>query len=428
VGSLAESHPTMARRPDFLKLWAGQTVSLFGTQITEIALPLAAVLVLHASAVQLGVLNAARWLPFLLFTLWAGALADRVRRLPLLIGADVFRALVMAAIVGLAVVGWLGMPLLVALVFVFGAFTVLFEVSYYSFVPCVVPHEELVAANSRLQASASLAQVGGPSLGGFLVQLLSAPFALAADAVSFVVSALSLFWIRTREQLPPTQDDEGSALARIRAGLAITYRNPYLRGLIGTAGSYNFFDQWIRTLFMLYAIRSLGLSPGLIGLVLSAGAFGALVGSVTAGSAVRGLGLGHAVLWSVVLECVAFLAIPFAPVKHPLTVPLLLAGFALNGVGVAMSSVAAITIRQVVTPAHILGRMNASYRFVSFGAISIGAMAGGLAGQYFGLRIALGIGAILLLAITVTWVVLSPVRHLRDLSSLGAEPGRPTRS
>lgn len=400
--------------PDFLKLWGGQGVSLLGSQITEVALPLTAVLVLRANAAQMGVLGVARWLPFLVFTLWVGVWADRVRRLPLLIGVDVLRALTMGLIAALAIGGWLHFSLLVVLVFIFGAMTVVFDVAYYSFVPCVVPQDKLVGANSRLQATTSLAQVGGPGLGGLLVQALTAPYALLADAISFVVSTFSLLWIRTEESKPEPDPEAGGSLARIREGLSITYRNPFLRAFAGVAGFYNLFEQWILTLFILYAVRKLGMSAGSIGLVLSAGAVGALLGSVAASPAARRLGAGRSVLLAVVLECGVLLVVPFAPAHSLLTLPILAVAFALNGVGTASSSVMAITIRQLVTPERLLGRMNASYRFVSYGAIPLGALLGGTAGQVLGLRAGLIAGAVLLLS-TVVWILLSPLPRLRTI-------------
>ena len=406
--------------PDFLKLWGGQGVSLLGSQITEVALPLTAVLVLHANAAQMGVLGVARWLPFLVFTLWVGVWADRVRRLPLLIGVDVLRALTMGLIAALAIGGWLHFSVLVVLVFLFGAMTVVFDVAYYSFVPCVVPQDKLVGANSRLQATTSLAQVGGPGLGGLLVQALTAPYALLADAISFVVSTFSLLWIRTEEPKPEPDPEAGGNLARIREGLSITYRNPFLRAFAGVAGFYNLFEQWILTLFILYGVRKLGMSGLSIGLVLSAAAVGALVGSVAAGPFARRLGVGRSVLIEVLLECGVLLAIPLTPAHSLVTVPLLAAAWALNGFGTASSSVIAITLRQLVTPERLLGRMNASYRFVSFGAIPLGALLGGTAGQLLGLRAALFVGCIALLS-TVVWIVFSPLPGLRDVSEATPE-------
>ena len=406
--------------PDFLKLWSGQSISLLGSQITEIALPLTAVLLLDANAAQMGILGTARWLPFLLFTLWVGAWADRVPRLPLLIGVDAGRAVAMGTIAALALAGWLDFTTLVVLVFLFGAMTVVFDVAYYSFVPCVVPQEQLVNANSRLQASTSLAQVGGPGIGGLLVQALTAPYALLVDAISFVVSTLSLLWIRTEEQKPEPDPEGRGSLARIREGLSITYRNAFLRAFAGVAGFYNLFEQWILTLFVLYAVRELGMSAGSIGLVISAAAVGALVGSVAAVPAGRWLGVGRSILLAVVLECAAMLVVPFTPAESLVTLPVLALAFALNGVGTASSSVMAITIRQLVTPERLLGRMNASYRFVSYGAIPLGALLGGAVGQAIGLREGLTVGCAALL-MTVVWIVLSPLPRLRDLDELTAE-------
>ena len=403
--------------PDFLKLWGGQSISLFGSQITEVALPLTAVLLLDANAAQMGILGTARWLPFLLFTLWVGALADRVRRLPLLIGTDVGRALAMGTIAALAIGGWLDFSVLVVLVFLFGAMTVVFDVAYYSFVPCVVPKAQLVGANSRLQASTSLAQVGGPGIGGLLVQVLTAPYALLADAISFVVSTLSLLWIRTEEPKPEPDPEQRGSLARIREGLSITYRNPFLRALAAVAGFYNLFEQWILTLFVLYAVRELGMSAGSIGLVISAAAVGALVGSIAAVPAGRWLGVGPSVLVAVVIESAVMLVVPLAPADSALTFPLLAIAFALNGMGTASSSVMAITIRQLVTPERLLGRMNASYRFVSYGAIPLGALLGGAAGHALGLRVGLIAGAVLLMT-TAVWVLFSPLRSLRSLDDV----------
>lgn len=416
----ASPERSLRHYPDFLKLWSGQSISLLGSQITEVALPLAAVLLLDANAAQMGILGTARWLPFLLFTLWVGAWADRVRRLPLLIGVDAGRAVAMGAIAALALAGWLDFTTLVVLVFLFGTMTVVFDVAYYSFVPCVVPQEQLVNANSRLQASTSLAQVGGPGIGGLLVQALTAPYALLVDAISFVVSTLSLLWIRTEEPKPEPDPAERGSLARIREGLSITYRNAFLRAFAGVAGFYNLFEQWILTLFVLYAVRELGMSAGSIGLVISAAAAGALVGSVAAVPAGRWLGVGRSILLAVVLECAAMLVVPFTPAESLVTLPVLALAFALNGVGTASSSVMAITIRQLVTPERLLGRMNASYRFVSYGAIPLGALLGGVVGQTIGLREGLIVGCVALLT-TVVWIVLSPLPRLRDLGELTAE-------
>lgn len=414
IDSGHDAPASLRRHPDFYKFWGGQAISVFGSHITEVALPLTAVLFLHATAAQMGLLNTARWLPFLLFTLFVGVWADRLRRRPLLVAADLGRALILAAVVLLAVVDLLSMPALLLLVFMFGTLTVVFDVAYYSYVPHVVPRSLLVVANSRLQATTSVAQVAGPSIGGVLVQAITAPLVLAIDAVSFLASAASLLWIRRREPEPERTEEKRNSLADIREGLRVVYRNPHLRALVGAAAAYNLFYQWIITLFVLYAVTRLDIGAGGVGLVLSADAVGALLGALLASGAARRLGIGPAVIWSVVLECVVLLPVPFIAGDTALTLPLLMLCFGLNGFGVALSSVAAVTIRQVVTPDRLLGRMTASYRTVSYGAIPLGAFLGGLAGEAFGLRAAL-IVAVFGALTAIACVVFSPLGQLTTL-------------
>lgn len=411
------------RNTDFLKLWVGQGISNLGTQVTAVALPLTAVLFLHATAGQMGLLNMMQWLPFLLFSLIIGAYADRVRRLPLLIIADIGRALVLTVIVVTARVGVLDIPLLILLVFAFGTLTVLFEVPYFSYLPTLVDRRLLVAANSRLVATVSVAQVGGPALGGALVQLVTAPIALLADAVSFVFSVVGLALIRTREERRPTAQPSEGSIRRIREGLRITYRNPFLRALVGVAASYNLFDQWILTLFLLYAVHDLRLKAGTIGLVIAGGAVGAVAGSVVVGLAVRRLGLGAALVGSIVVESAVMLVVPLVPGRHLFTFFVLIATFALNGSGVALSSVIAISVRQSVTPDELLSRMTASYRSISYGAVPLGAGLGGLMGELLGLRGGLLVGTIGMLT-TIAWVVFSPLPRLRTVQDVApAEAG-----
>ncbi len=410
-----ERDPTpLYRQYDFVKLWVGQGLSEVGSQITEVALPLTAVITLHATSGQVGLLNMARWLPFLLFTLIVGVYADRTRRLALLVGADIGRAVILFGIVTLAAIGLLTIPLLIGLVFVFGAFRVLFEVSYNAYVPSLVKRESLVIANSSLQATASVAQVGGPALGGLLVQLVTAPVALLADGISFVVSIAGLLMIRVREPRPVLANPDEGNIARIKHGLRVVYGNRFLRALVGVAASYNFFDSWILTLFMVYAVHDLGLHAGSIGLALSGGAVGAVAGAVLTGPVSRRVGVGGALLGSVAVESVVLLAVPLTPTHHLFTLPVIAIAFALNGVGTAMSSVAAISVRQSVTPIEMLGRMTASYRFISYGVVSLGAAVGGLAGELAGVRSGLLIGTIGMVS-TIGWVVFSPLPKLRTV-------------
>lgn len=413
VGEVSDHRAGLWRHRDFLRLWTGETVSLFGSEVTELALPLAAVLTLGADAGQLGLLGAVRFAPYLVFTLPAGVIADRVRRRPILVCANLGRALAIGLVPVLAVLGILTFPLLLVVAFAVGVLTVFFDVTYVSYLPSVVCREHLVEGNSRLQASASAAAIGGPGLGGLLVELLTPPIALAVDAVSYLLSALTLASIRARET-EPTADANASALEQVAEGFRLLSQHPALRGLAGVAGTYNLFSQWISVLFVLFAIQELGLSPTTLGVVLSAGAAGALVGAVMADPVARWLGIGPALVLAVVLECVVMLPIGLVTGPLPIVLAVLVTVFAVNGCFVTMSSVHALAYRQAVAPHGMLGRISASYRIIGYGGIPLGAVLGGLAGETFGVRTGLVVGSIGLLA-AAAFVLVSPLRDVRQL-------------
>lgn len=399
---------------DFLKLWAGETVSLFGSQITTLALPLTAIQFFAAKPVQLGMLATARFLPFLLLTLVAGVWVDLYRRRPLMMGANIGRALVLAVVPVGALMGWLRISHLYGVAFAVGALTVLFDLGYQSYVPSLVEREELVEANSKLQTSASAAEVAGPALGGLLVEWLTAPVAVAADAVSFLVSAVALATIRRGEPPVAPAVQRRPLWRQIGEGLRVTFRNPYLGSLAGEAATYNFFETAILALFTLYATRELGLSPAQIGAIMGTGAVGTLLGALMAERAARALGIGRAILTSMALACFAPLLIPLARGPQPVVFALLVTAFFLNGAGLAMSNVHVVSLRQAATPPHVLGRMNASYRFVVYGAIPLGSLCGGLLGELLGVRMTLFVAAAGLCG-ALLWVILSPVPGLRRL-------------
>jgi MFS family permease len=416
------------REPSFLKLWAGQSVSLTGSAVTSLALPLTAIYALHAGAEQVGLMKTLLWLPYVLISLHAGAWSDRRRRRPVMIAANIGQATVLAGIVVLAIEHLLTLPVLFVAVFLAGSLTVFFDVSYSAYIPALIGRDLLIPANSRIQASASVAQIGGPGLGGLLVQLVTAPVALLADAISFIVSALSLLWIRDREPAPAPRPGEAGTLAQIRTGLAVVLKDPLLRALVGTSAFFNLFAQWMSVLLLLFAVHVLGLSPGVIGLVAGSAAVGALIGSLQAGKASRRLGVGPAVLACVAVECVVMFAIPFAPAGHPVVAALMLtAALAVSGLGSAMSSIIGTSIRQTVTPQHLIGRMTATYRFVSFGVIALGALCGGTAGQLLGLRTGLLVGVIGLQS-TIVWVALSALPRVRELPTAPATEPAPAPS
>jgi MFS family permease len=406
--------PIWAQR-SFLKLWAGQSVSLVGSAVTSLALPLTAIYTLHTSAAQLGLLKTVQWLPYILFSLHLGAWTDRRRRKSLMIGANLGQAIVLCAIVALALTHVLTLPVLIVAVFITGGLTVAFDLSYNAYLPSLVDRDLLIQANSRLQTSASVAVIGGPGLGGLLVQLLTAPVALLADAASYLFSVVSLLWIRQPEPVPAAKPEGPGVTAQIKTGLKVVLGDPLLRALVGTSAFFNLFAQWISVLIILFAVHVLRLPAGAIGLMVGTPAVGAIAGSLIANRVSKRFGIGPTVMACVVFECAVLLAIPFAPASHPAWAAVMIAVvLAASGLGSALSSIVGISVRQSVTPPELYGRMTATYRFVSFGVIALGSLFGGLAGQAFGLRPALLYGAIGLQS-TIIWMALSKLPRVREL-------------
>jgi MFS family permease len=391
--------PTLGRNPDFLKLWGGETVSLFGAQVTSLAIPLTGALILGASPAQMGILSAAGFAPFLLLTLLAGVWIERRRRRPTMIAANLGRGAILLTIPLLAALDLLRIEWLYAVAFLGGGLQVLFELAYQSYVPSLVGREQLIAANSRLQASASGAQVAGPGLAGLLVEALTAPFALVADAFSFLLSAAGIAAIRTPEQpiAPPTV--RRGLRSEIGAGLALIVRDRRLRGLAGEAMTYNLWHTGLTTLLVLYATRELGIGAGQLGLLLTIGGLGALLGATAAGP----------------------LLVPLASADSPLAVPLLTGSFFIGAVGVSSSQIYVISLRQGLTPPALLARMNAGYRFLVTGFIPIGALLSGGLGEWLGLRPALAICA-LGVASAILWIVCSPLPRLRAIPTPRTTP------
>jgi MFS family permease len=414
IASRGEPSP-LWRRPGFTKLWAGQSVSLLGSSVTTLALPLTAIYTLHADAVQIGVMKTLQWLPWILVSLWAGVWCDRHRRRPVMIAADLGQALVLSTIVALAVAHLLSLPVMFAAVFCLGTLTVFFTLSYSAYVPFIAGRDLLVPANSRLQASASFAAIAGPNLGALLVEALAAPVALVADVASWLVSAASLLWIRKTEPAPARPPGAASVRAEIGAGLSLVFSNPLLRALMGTSGFFNLFVQWINTLFVLFMVRDLGLHAAVIGLMVSCQSAGALAGSFLSSLASRRFGIGPAFMAAVVCECLVMIAAPLAPAgQHLLDALLLGAMLFVNGLGSTVSGIIGTSVRQAVTPQGLIGRMTAAFQFTGYGVVAIGALAGGLAGQALGLRPALLIGAIGIQG-TIIWMALSRLPRVREL-------------
>jgi MFS family permease len=406
------------RNANFLKLWAGQTVSLFGSQVTALALPLAAILTLHATPAQVGILRAAEFAPFLLITLFAGVWVDRRRRRPILIAVDLGRAAALGLIPVAALLGLLRVEYLYAIAFGVGMLTVLFDLAYQAFLPSLARPDEMIEANSKLQVSGSVAQIAGPGLAGLLVQAVTAPVAILVDAISFLVSAAALWRIRAGEIAPAASPGRQQGVWReIRRGLRFVFGEPRLRAMAGEAATSNFFGTAIETVLILYAIRELGMQPAVFGVTIAAGSVGALLGALLAEWGSQRFGLGPALMCAYALVCASPLLNPLVQRPFSVAVALLLLAQFLAGIGLSASNVYVISLRQTLAPGNFFGRVNASYRFFVSGAVPLGALLAGYLGETIGLRATLAVCACGML-VAPLWALLSPLPRLRQLPAV----------
>jgi MFS family permease len=410
--------PKPLRDLAFRRFWLGQTISLFGDQISLLALPLAAVLVLHADAAQMGYLGAAALVPNLLFALHAGALVDRRGfRRQTMIAADLGRALLLATIPVAYAFDALTMTQLYTVAFLTGALSVFFFVSYNTLFVSMVPRESYVEANSLLAGSRAFSFVAGPSIGGVIVQVLSAPYALAADALSFLASAYYLGSIHPEE--PPTED---SAERQVTAGLRFIRRTPTLLASLVATATINFFNFVFFALFILYATRSLHVRPGVLGLVLGAGAIGGLIGSIVTGRLSSRLGVGPVVVLGSFLFPVPLLLVPLAGGPKPVVLSLLFLAEFGSGLGVMIFDISAASIFQALVPDRLRARFSGAYTFVNYGVRPLGSLVGGVLGSTIGLRPTLWIGAIGAIAGGL-FLLPSPMPHLHTLPETAEESG-----
>lgn len=400
------------RHRDFLKLWLGQTVSEFGSQVTTVALPLTAAIFLHADAAQMGILGALATVPFLVMSLLAGVYVDRLARRPLLIAADVIRFVLMALIPLLWLTHRLSIPDLYIIQFLIGCMTVLFDLAYQSYLPSLISREMLVEGNGKLETTRAASQVLGPGLGSVLVQLLAAPAALAADALSYGVSVVSLLAIGTREE-PQPKTGERQMWQEIGEGLRFVFANRLLWSLAGCTGTANFFSSLTGAVYVLYFIHGLHFRGALVGVVFGVGAIGGLVGAVAAPRITRKLGLGTALVVAIMISAVFQLLVPLAPVHSPVAMGMLMLAKWSTFFGSVVYNINQVSLRQAITPNRLLGRMNASIRFLIWGTMPLGSLAGGLLGSLVGLHMTLWVGVVGGLG-SVVWLVTSPVRQLSE--------------
>ncbi|MGI8690195.1 MAG: MFS transporter [Thermomicrobiales bacterium] len=398
------------RHHDFLKLWAGQTVSLFGSRIGGFALTFVAILTLHATPIQVALLNVAQYGPGLIVGLFAGVWVDRLRRRPVMIVVDIGRAIVLAIIPLAAALGRLSIALLFGVALCVSILTVCFDVAYRAYLPTLVRRDELVEGNSKLQATAAGAEFGGWSIAGFLLPICTIPGTILIDSLSFLVSAASLATIRINE-LTPAPAERVGAWREIGAGLRLLRDRPIFRALACVTGVWNLFRSIIGATIILYVTRALHLSPAVQGVIWSIGGISAIIGALLAARVTRRWGVGPTMIGMLLLAVVTTISIPLASGPLIWIVISLLIQQILGDGAATIYEINQTSLLQARTPEHLLGRIHASIRFVEWSAMLAGLLLGGLLGQVIGLHAALFVAvggqmvAPLLLA-------LSPVRAL----------------
>ncbi len=399
---------------NFLTLWGGQALSQFGSQIAELALPVLAVLVLQATEAQVGYLNAAAMAAFLVVGLPAGAWIDRLRKRHVMIWADAVRALALAAVPVLHLLGMLEMWHLYGVALVVGIATVFFDVSYQSIVPSLVPATRIAEANGKLESTQQLAGLTGPAVAGGLVTLITAPLAILTTVGTYLVSMLALIRTRDHEQLR-APEDRAPLHREIVEGLSWVFGNPLLRRIVATTGISNLFSTFVFTLTPIYYLRILGFTPEVMGLIFSLGAVGGLLGAIATPHIVARLGESRAIPVSAIAFSLAMIPFPLAALlPTPGAFALLVVQGFVGSFAVLVYNITQVTFRQRITPPRLLGRMNASVRFCVWGVMPLAALAAGWVATGFGTVAALWIGTVGAL-VSALPVVAGPFWRLRDL-------------
>jgi MFS family permease len=402
--------PILRTNPNFRRYFIGQSVSLLGDQITLIALPLTAVLALHASAGQMGALLTAALVPNLLFALHAGVWVDRRgQRRQMMVWSDIGRGLLTATIPVAYAFGHLTWTQLYAVAFLTGSLSVLFSVAYGGFFQVVVAREDYVAANSLVHGSRAFSFLAGNSIGGVMVQLLRGPYALAVDAVSFVWSALFIGRIDVAE--PPGTPREAGGLM---SGARWIRRNPVIRAELLGVATLNLFNFMFFALFVLYATRDLGVRPASLGLVLGAASVGTVLGSFLTARISRRFGVGPTFLAGCFLFPAPLVLVPAAGGPHWLVLGFLFAAEFLSGIGLMLLDIMAGTISAATIPAPLRSRVSGAFMLVNNGVRPVGTTLGGILGSTIGVRPTLWIATLGALA-GLAWMLPTPIPHLRDL-------------
>ncbi|MFG6502848.1 MFS transporter [Microbacterium sp. P05] len=402
------------RLPDFRRIWTAGAFSSLGAEVGELAVPVLALVTLGATASELSFVRVALLAPYLLLTLWLGVVVDRLPRRPLMIAADFGRGMLLLGVCVCAVLGWLTIPVLIAASALLGSLTVLYVIADFSLLPLVVDEPRLIDANARITAAQSAIGVAGAGVGGVLVQVLTAPFALAVNAAGYLVSGVLITRVRVREAARP-RAQRASAVSEAKAGLLALARHRVLRALVGEAALWNLGNEVLMLALSLLLLQDREYGPLVLGAVLMTLGVGAFVGSLLSRRLTARFGYGRSLVAALIVGNTAPLAgILAINTPGPVGLAALAGAFLLSGVGIGIANSQATSVRQLSVESAMRGRVNAGYRLVSWGALSIGALLGGVLVTALGVWPAAVVGAAIM-AIASVPVAVSPVAGMRTL-------------
>ena len=419
---LARAGVALPARPHFMRFWCSDTISLFGSQITLVALPLSAALLLNARPAQMGLLVALETIPSLLFALHAGALVDRARKVTLIKLGALGRGALLLLIPLAASLGVLRMEVIYAVGFLTATLAVFTDVAYQALLPILVGRDELVSANARLALSESSADIVGPGLAGVLVQWLSAPFAVMLDALSLFLSGWLLSTVRVAEASADTRKAT-TLVEEIRQGIRAVWDHAILRWVVCLLAGWQMLHHMLLALFVLFALREAGLSPAMVGVAFSFGGLGFLAASLGVDRMSRNIGLGPTILAGMCVSALGWEMISWAPANAERAMLYLSLASACENCGAGLLFLSYLSLRQGFTPSALLGRVIATTRFVTIAAAPAGALAGGILGGAIGLResiMLIGSGGI---GLAVFATLYSPLKALRSMPAAMPSPG-----
>ena len=402
---------------NFLKLWATESMSVLGSTITTVALPLTAILTLNASAGEMGILKALGSTPVLLFGLLIGVWIDRARRQPLMIATQFGQGILLATIPVAAVLGVLRIELLYLESFFSGILLTIYILASQSFLSSIVNPEELIQANSKLSAGRSVAKIAGPGLAGVLVKILTAPITVAFDAFSCLIAGVCLLFLRSSESVEVGKRKHRGMWREIREGLRTIFLHPILRSVTVAPAIGSFGGAIHSTVYLLYLTRELLINPAWLGIILGCEGVAALIGATLAAPAARRYSPGLLLTSTPLLQGIGLGLVPFAGKLGVWVIPILIVAKAFSSGAVTAYNITQLSLRQAVTPDKLLGRVNAGWRMLVGGVIPFGAIIGGALGETIGLQLTLAVGAFVTFVYFV-FHLCSPLRHVTDVGKM----------